>query len=86
MEVLLFCPGLRGPGYLTAASGNRCCVLLWLAVEASKGPSNPFPGMLGSIIATLVLMFSVLRAVVLGASDRVAAIQSVVMLETWMAF
>lgn len=65
---------------------QRCCVLLWLAVEASKGPSSPFPGMLGSIVATPVLMLSVLCAVVLGASDRVAAIQSAVMLETWMDF
>lgn len=42
--------------------------------------------MLGSIVATPVLMLSVLCAVVLGASDRVAAIQSAVMLETWMDF
>lgn len=65
---------------------QRCCVLLWLAVEAANEPLSPFPGLLGSIVATLVLVFSVLRAVVLGASDSVAAIQSALMLETWRDF
>lgn len=50
------------------------------------GCRSPFPGMLGSIVATPVLMLSVLCAVILGASDRVAAIQSAAMLETWMDF